>query len=150
MTEALRITETQNIGIGTTNPGAYKLYVNGNVYVNGTVTQTSDIRYKENITTIQTPLDKILNMRGVLYSWKTEEYKDKGFSEGRHYGVIGQEVEKVLPDIVKEGEQGEKGVSYIEIIPVLIEAVKEQQRVIEELKAEVRQLKTKGFVAKAQ
>jgi len=56
----------------------------------------------------------------------------------------------VLPDIVKEGNQGEKGVSYIEIIPVLIEAVKEQQKIIEELKAKVQKLEAKELVAKAQ
>ena len=96
------------------------------------------------------PLAKILNMRGVSYNWKKEEYKDRGFSEGRHYGVIGQEIEKVLPEVVKESPNGEKSVSYTELIPVLIEAVKEQQKMIEGLKAEVKQLKAKGLTARIQ
>jgi len=55
-----------------------------------------------------------------------------------------------LPEVVKESPNGEKSVSYTELIPVLIEAVKEQQKVIEELKAEVKQLKAKGLVARIQ
>lgn len=78
------------------------------------------------------------------------------FDEGKHYGVVAQEVEKVLPETVKVGPDGHKGVAYTEMIPVLIEAMKEQQRIIEnqkkemeELKAKVQKLEAKGFVAKA-
>ena len=84
-----------------------------------------------------------MNIKGVVYSWKTDEYKERGFSEGTHYGVIGQEVEKVLPEVVKESPNGEKSVSYTEIIPVLIEAVKEQQKIIETQQKEMEALKTK-------
>ena len=135
-----------SLGIGTTVIGSYRLYVNGDVYATGGY-YPSDARFKDNIVTIESPLAKILNMRGVSYNWKKEEYKDRGFAEGRHYGVIGQEIEKVLPEVVRESPNGEKSVSYTELIPVLIEAVKEQQKMIEGLKAEVKQLKTKGLVA---
>jgi len=138
-----------DVGIGTTTP-AYKLDVAGTVNASGGYTQVSDVKFKKDITSIESPLNKVLNIRGVSYNWKKEEYKDKGFAEGRHYGVIGQEIEKVLPEVVKESPNGEKGVSYTELIPVLIEAVKEQQKMIEELKAEVRQLKAKDLIAKSQ
>ena len=138
-----------NVGIGTTTP-AYKLDVAGTVNASSGYSQVSDVKFKKDITAIESPLNKILNIKGVSYSFKTDEYKEMGFSEGTHYGVIGQEVEKVLPEVVKENPNGEKTVSYTELIPVLIEAVKEQQKVIEELKAEVRQLKAKDLVAKSQ
>ncbi len=55
-----------------------------------------------------------------------------------------------MPEVVKESPNGEKSVAYTELIPVLIEAVKEQQKMIEGLKAEVKQLKTKWLVARIQ
>ena len=135
-----------NVGIGTTEPG-YKLHVAGPAYSTGGW-QSSDVRFKENVMPIESPLEKILNIKGVTFNWRTEEFKEKGFPEGRRYGVIAQEIEKVLPEVVKEGPGGEKNVSYTEIIPVLIEAMKEQQKTlerqqkeIEELKASVRMLK---------
>jgi hypothetical protein len=138
-----------NVGIGTTTP-AYKLDVAGTVNASGGYTQVSDIKFKKDITAIESPLNKILNIKGVSYSFKTDEYKDRGFSEGTHYGVIGQEIEKVLPEVVKENPDGDKSVSYTEIIPVLIEAVKEQQKVIEELKAKIKELEGRGLIAKSQ
>ena len=81
-----------------------------------------------------------MNIKGVSFEWKTSEYKDKGFPAGRHYGVIAQEVEKILPEIVREGPNGEKAVSYTELVPVLTEAIKEQQKQIESLRSEVKAL----------
>ncbi len=145
-----------NVGIGTTTP-AYKLDVAGTVNASGGYTQVSDIKFKTDIKSIDSPLNKILNIKGVSYNWKKEEYKDKGFADGRHYGVIGQEVEKILPEVVKESLNGEKSVSYTELIPVLIEAMKEQQKIIETqqkemeaLKTKVQKLEAKGLVAKVQ
>ena len=79
-------------------------------------------------------MDKVLDLRGVLFRWRTEEYTDKGFPEGRHYGVIAQEAEEVLPGIVKEGPDGEKAIAYSEIIPVLVESIKELKAENEALK----------------
>lgn len=129
------------VGIGATDTAGYKLYVNGAVYASGGY-YPSDIKFKKNINPIESPLSKILNIQGVSYNWKTEEYKDRGFIEGKHYGVIGQEVEKVFPEVVKEGPNGEKSVSYTEMIPVLIEAIKEQQKTIEKQQKEIETLKT--------
>ena len=89
---------------------------------------------------IDEPLQKILNMNGVNYRWKTEEFSDHNFPEGRHYGVIAQEIEKVLPEIVIE-DDGEKAVAYTEIIPVLIEAMKEQQSQIDNQQAEIEEMR---------
>ena len=121
---------TGNVGIGTTNPQGYKLYVNGPAYSTGGW-QGSDRRFKEDFQPVHDPLKKVLEMEGVSYKWKSEEFKDKGFPDGRHYGVIAQEIEEVLPEVVNTAPDGTKAVAYTEIVPVLIEAIKEQQKIIE-------------------
>jgi hypothetical protein len=113
-----------DVGIGTASPGSYRLYVNGEAY--STVAwSSSDLRFKRDITVIENALDKVLGLRGVSFRWKTEVYRDRGFPGGRHHGVIAQEAEEVLPEVVKEGPDGEKSVAYAEIIPVLIESIRE-------------------------
>ncbi len=79
-------------------------------------------------------MTKVLSMEGVTFNWRRDEFKENNFPEGRHYGVIAQEMEKVLPDVVLTAPDGSKSVAYMEIIPVLIEAIKEQQKEIEQLK----------------
>ncbi len=119
------------VGIGTTSP-AYTLDVAG--YIRGTNVNPSDLHLKDSIFPVEAALDKVLSMQGVSYTWKREEYKARNFPAGRHYGVIAQEMEKVLPEAVSTSPDGEKSVAYTEIIPVLIEAIKEQQKEIEQLK----------------
>jgi hypothetical protein len=63
------------------------------------------------------------------------------FDEGTHYGCIAQEVEEILPEVVREGPDGDKAVAYSEIVPVLIESIKAQQEQIEELRTEVGELR---------
>ena len=134
-----------SVGIGSTpmpiGP-SYKLYVAGAVYATGGFSP-SDSRFKHNIMAINNPLDKILSLKGISFEWEKEEYKEKNFPEGRHFGVIGQEIEKVLPEIVNLDQDGSRNVNYQEIIPVLIEAVKEQQAQIYALGEELKELKRK-------
>lgn len=120
----------------------YALYVYGNSYCTGSWLG-SDIKFKNNIKNIENPLSLLLNLNGVSYNWKTKEYKEREFSEGRHYGLIAQEVEKVLPDMVKEDDNGEKAIAYTELIPLLLEAIKQQQKDIEQLQNKVNQLMNK-------
>ena len=65
---------------------------------------------------------------------------DRELPEGEHYGLIAQEVEKVLPQVVKTDENGEKAIAYTEIIPILIESIKKQQQMITELQTKIDQL----------
>jgi hypothetical protein len=140
-----------NVGIGIMPISGYKLYVAGTGYATAQWL-SSDMKFKENIAPIESALDKVLNINGVTFNWNSKEYKDKGFPEGKHYGVIAQDIETVLPEIVKtvkvkvkdtDEEEDEKAVAYSEIIPVLIEAIKEQQQQIANLEADVQALKTK-------
>ncbi|MFC1799620.1 DUF1670 domain-containing protein [Candidatus Eisenbacteria bacterium] len=63
--------------------------------------------------------------QGLRFNWRREDYEDRGFPEGTHYGVIAQEAEMVLPEIVSTAPDGERSVAYAELVPVLIESIKE-------------------------
>jgi hypothetical protein len=121
------------MGIGTsTTSSSYKLYVNGTIYATGDVIAYSDSRKKTNIVTIDNALNKVLSMRGVFYN-KVDEPQN-----GRQVGVIAQEVNEVLPEAVNyASDVDEYGVKYGNIVGVLIEAIKEQQAQIDELKAKL-------------
>ena len=95
----------------------------GDITATGTVTW-SDKRYKEGIKSIPDALSKVKSIEGVSYSFK-KEFTDKGFPKGKQIGVIAQNIEKVLPELVKTNKDGYKGVNYSQITAVLIEAIKE-------------------------
>ena len=90
---------------------------------------SSDVRLKENIESIPNALDKIKQVEGRKYNFKSDRQKDV------HYGVIAQDLQKLFPHLVKKNEQGYLSVNYQELIPVLIEALKEQQHTISQLTA---------------
>ena len=106
---------------------------------NITAYYSSDERLKENIVPITNAIDKINSIRGVEFDWTDENIEKRGGEDGyfvqKHdVGVIAQEVEKVLPEVVKNRDDGYKGVMYEKMVPLLIEAIKEQQKQIDELK----------------
>ena len=113
------------------------LVVTGAITATGDVTafQSSDRTMKENIKNIENPLDKINKLNGVYYDW-TKETQEKYSHLGneKEVGVIAQDVEKVLPEIVATREDGTKAVKYERLCAVLIEAVKELQEQIKNLK----------------
>jgi len=99
----------------------------GNITASGTVTSNSDASLKTNVETITDAVSKVLNLRGVMFDY---------IATGRRgTGVIAQEIETVLPEVVIEDDKGIKSVAYGNVIGLLIEAIKEQQQTIEELKA---------------
>jgi hypothetical protein len=124
--EKMRLNSSGNVGIGTTSP-VYKLDVNGGIRATDDIIAFSDARVKENIKTIDGALDKVLNMRGVYYN-KIGGHETK-------VGVIAQEMLEVFPEVVLEDQTGMYSVAYGNITSVLIEAIKEQQAQIEELKS---------------
>jgi hypothetical protein len=94
---------------------------------------TSDIRLKENLIPLSNALDKIKQIGGYEFDWKEEHKIHHGF-EGHDVGVIAQEVEKVLPEIVTTKFNGFKGLKYEKLVPLLIEAIKELSKEIDSLK----------------
>jgi hypothetical protein len=110
-----------NVGVGKTNPSTI-------LDVNGTITcvdvnSTSDLKLKENIQTFIDALQIIQNIRGVRFEWKKDQKPA--------IGVIAQEIEKVLPELVTDSDP--KTVNYNGLIGVIIEAIKEQQTQIKDI-----------------
>lgn len=130
------------VGVGTNNP-QYELDVAGQVNATN-VTATSDGRYKRDVERLSGSLDAVMRLRGVRYRWDRESYPDRRFPEGEQLGLVAQEVMEVLPSVVSRAEDGSYSLSYQSLIPVLLEAVKEQQARIERLTAEVEALKAEG------
>ena len=135
-TERVRITNTGLV------PGQDNTYSDGNTTnrwtavwaVNGTI-QTSDFRLKKNIQPLHYGLSEVMKMQPVTYDWKDNTGTNK-------IGLIAQEVKKIVPQVVVGDEKKENlGMNYAELVPVLINAIKEQQQQIDDLKKEVKSLK---------
>jgi hypothetical protein len=114
-----------NVGIGTSSPTA-ALHVVGTTLA--AVWSTSDERYKKNIQTIDSPMEKVLKLRGVNYEWRQSEFKDMKFKSGKDIGFIGQEVEKILPEVILKDDKGFISVAYSSLLPVVVEAFKELKK----------------------
>ena len=98
--------------------------VNSGAIYSGSFVYSSDVSLKEDIQTIENPLEKVQQLRGVSYKWKDTGRKD--------IGLVADEVQEVLPELVVE--KGHKHIDYGHMIGLLVEAMKEQQKEIEELK----------------
>ena len=96
---------------------------------------SSDERLKENVKPIENALDKVSSIRGVEFDWIVD--KEIHANKGHDVGVIAQEIEKVLPEVVETRDNGYKAVKYEKIVSLLIEAVKQQQVQIDELKTKL-------------
>jgi hypothetical protein len=133
--ERARIQSTGEVLIGSatsTGTASQTLQVTGGAYITGVTTSTdfdslSDINLKTNISQIADPLEKVMQIRGVTFNWKEDNRNSAG--------VIAQEIEKILPELV-HGEET-KTVNYNGLIGLLIECVKKQQEEIDELKKKV-------------
>jgi len=132
--------------------GAVELYHNaikklettsGGIAVTGAITATGDItafytsdkNLKQNIVNIDNSLDKVSKLNGVYYNWTKEALeKNTHLKDEKEVGVIAQDVEAVLPELVATREDGSKAVRYERLCAVLIESIKELKKEIEELK----------------
>ncbi len=127
-----------------TNDTRMTLDASGNLTVVGCVDGNntacaSDLRFKKNVCDVEAPIAIVQKLRGVSYDWNREDFPDQSFEDGRHYGVIAQELERVLPGLVRTRSNGYKSVEYNGLIPILIEAIKEQQDQIDQLKKKLEQ-----------
>lgn len=129
------------VGIGNTDP-VVKLDItagSGRVQSPFSWLVNSDIRYKTNITTLASSLNKVLAIRGVRYDLKDEPNVIEG--NGRYIGFIAQELETQFPEFVVTDSSGYKSVAYDKMTAVLVEAIKDQQSEIETLRSELEALK---------
>jgi hypothetical protein len=136
---------TGRVGIGIETPAA-KLHVGGDtitegnflaegdIITEGAFLEVSDVRFKDNIETLSSALDKVTRLRGVNFEWRMDT--DKDFNEGLQLGLIAQEVEAVVPELVHTGSDGYKAVAYSNMSALLVEAIKEQQALIEAQQAQ--------------
>ena len=125
-------TDTLKIYTGTSTLNS--TFSGDDLTVQGDVNSLSDVRTKENIVTVESGLDLVSQLRGVWYNKIGSINILDGKPEGRKVGVIAQEVEKVLPEVVSTDGDGMKAVDYGKMVGVLIEAIKELKQEIEELK----------------
>lgn len=116
------------------------LRVHGTAKVNALV-EVSDARYKQNIQPIASPLTTLLQLKGKSYEWNRSAFPNQGFDSTAQMGFIAQEVEKVLPQLVTTDSKGYKAINYTQVIPLLTEAIREQQTKIEQLEQQVQEIK---------
>lgn len=123
---------------GGTGINVLSLQGNGNATLAGVLTQNSDARLKKNIRQLHNVLPLLQELNGYQYNWK-----DDWREQDTQTGLLAQEVEKVLPELVKEDDNGTKSVNYTGLIPYLLEAIKtlgEENKII---RKEIDQLKSK-------
>ena len=134
-----------NVGIGTLDPSK-NLHVIGEILASGDITafySSSDKNLKTNIKTIENPIEILKNIRGVRFNWNDEAkaINENVDLEKKELGVIAQEIEEEIPEIMKEGLSGYKAVRYEKLTPLLIEGMKKQQEQIEKQQKEIDELK---------
>ena len=125
---------TTNLMIGADADPSVALHVTGEGYFTSNITAyySSDISLKDNIRPIESAIFKVQQIRGVTFDWNEKSNKLQQ-EKGHDVGLIAQEVEKVLPEVVQIREDGIKAISYEKVVPLLVEAIKEQQVTIENL-----------------
>ena len=132
-----------NVGIGTTTP-TVRLHVAGDIIANS-VAGSSDRRFKTNIRPVENALAKVKALQGVYFNWNQKDFPEKDFGTQNELGFIAQEVEQIVPEIVVKEQSKEeyRSVKYDKLVALLVEAMKEQQKQIEQLQIKVKQLSKK-------
>ena len=125
---------SERVHIGGTGDPVVSLKVTGQIYATDNITAyySSDITLKNNIRPIESAIIKVKQISRVRFDWN-EKSSQIQQEQGHDIGLIAQEVEKVLPEIVITRENGIKAIQYEKVVPLLVEAIKEQQTMIEDL-----------------
>ena len=131
---------SDQVGIKTTSPN-YDLDVRGTIG-NNTTLYHSDKRWKRDIQKLNGSLDRVMKLQGVQYKWKQDKYPEMNFPNGEQIGLIAQDVEEVIPEVVDESADGYKSIDYAKLVSVLIESIKEQQEQIKALSKRVEELES--------
>jgi hypothetical protein len=131
------------VGINKSNPGV-ALDVVGSICYTGTSSLCSDIRYKKDVRPLQSALTAVERLRPVRFNWKRAEYPEEKFSDKGQIGLIAQQVKDIVPEVISQGSDGYYRVGYGRLTPVLVQAIKEQRKEIEDLKARLAVLEASG------
>lgn len=144
----MQIQADGNVGIGTTS-AAFPLTVNGNAYISGDLTVASDVQLKEDIRPVRNALGTIGRLNPVTYRYRVSEFPELRLSENNKIGLIAQELEEILPELVTpagkalriNGESVDlKSVNYLELIPVLIAGIQELEATVSEKEDQIETL----------
>lgn len=130
------------VGVGMAAPN-YSLQVNGTLAGNAAYINLSDARFKKDIKAIDNPVQLLMRLRGVSFNWKRNMPGYTNSDNEMHAGFLAQEVEQVLPQAVTTAADRlkTKSVAYSEVIPVLVEAIKQQQKQSLQQQQEMEELK---------
>ena len=143
----LTLRESGRVGINDSTL-SFDLDINGDGNFTGELTAASDIKLKRDIFAIAGTTETINQLNPVTYEFRSDEFSDLKLSEGQRWGMIAQKVEAILPDLVsdngsavhKNGEEMNiKSLNYIDLIPMMIKAIQEQDAEIQALKALISQ-----------
>jgi len=131
-----------NVGINTGTP-SYTLHVTGNIYATGDILAFSDERQKTNIIKISNALDKINQISGYTFDIINKKETSTIHKSTRYAGVIAQEVEKILPEVIYEDNEGTKSVAYGNMVALLLQGIKELKTENNDLREELNNYKIK-------
>lgn len=144
----ITVKNTGFVGINDASP-SFTLDVNGDGNFTGELMAASDVKLKKDIVAISQATNTIKELKPVTYEFRTEEFPDLKLSQGQRWGLLAQDVEQVLPDLVSSngsathanGEEMEiKSVNYIDMIPLLIKSIQEQDERIQAQDDKIRAL----------
>lgn len=131
-------TYTMFVGGGALSGRSEKLYVYGDAYATG-VWNTSDRKYKQGIESVSSVKNDLFRIQPSSYHYRAEEYPQRNFDNGLHFGFIAQDVEKIYPNLVRN-VNGDYSVNYIEFVPLLLQALKEEDQQVQALQQKVNNL----------
>ena len=132
----LHTTERMHIGAGP-DPSSIQLQVTGQIASTDNITAyySSDISLKDNLRPIENALFKVNQIAGYEFDWNEKSHQIQQ-DKGHHVGLVAQEVEKVLPEVIQIREDGIKAIAYEKVVPLLVQSIKELTKRVEELEDE--------------
>ncbi len=150
------IRDNGNIGVGNIGDNSAKMWVSGNILANA-FNLYSDQRFKENIRPLDNPLESFMKIKPFQYNFiqnKINKENDslsvninkdntinRNFDQKLHFGFLAQDIQKIYPNLVTEDEKGYLALNYVELIPVMIDAIQKQNEKILQLEAIIQTLK---------